>query len=104
MTHDRRKQSANRSVRLTEIARDVKRSQRRNRADVTSGLAVAVGTVVAAAILFLPLSSWMLMLAFGIGHSVFPVIPPIGYVAAIKVYVAVMLTKIATGTRKSKPS
>lgn len=101
MTYDHRKQAANRSTRMTELARDLKRSRRR---DAAIGLAAAIGTVVAAAILFLPLFSWALMLAFGIGHSVFPVIPPIGYVAAIKVYVAAMLTKIAVGTRKSKPS
>lgn len=56
------------------------------------------GIALAALVLALP---FLLMLAFGIGHSVFVGIPALGFVAALKVYIAVTLVKIAVVPSKS---
>lgn len=69
--------------------------------DLTLTVAGALGGIALAALVLALPFSFLLMLAFGIGHSVFVGIPALGFVAALKVYIAVTLVKIAVVPSKS---
>ena len=92
---------------VARIRKELKSASRETKptsSDVAVRVVSSVLAMLTVTLLFLPLSSWLLMLAFGIAHSVFPAISPIGFTDSIKLYVAVALTEIAMRRMKSRPS